>query len=68
MAATSHNNRKEDAQLLYIMEFASSRLPQAMELRPFICGKRDDFFAVDVRRHALAQALEHQEVELLYVS
>ncbi len=48
---TSDNNRKKDARLLYMMVLASSRLPRTMELRTFICGNRDDFFAVDVRRN-----------------
>ncbi len=46
--ATALNNRKKDAQLLYTIVFASSRLPQALELRAFVGGNRDDFFAVDV--------------------
>jgi hypothetical protein len=51
----THNNRKEDARLLYMMELASSRFGALVELRTFMAPKRDDFFAVDVRRHAAAQ-------------
>ena len=52
MSGTPANNRKKDARLLYMMELASSRLPQALELCTFVSGNRDDFFAVDVMRHA----------------
>lgn len=51
-------NRKKDARLLYMIELArparraasvtSSRLPHGFELRTFICGNRDAFFAVEV--------------------
>jgi hypothetical protein len=44
----AYNNRKKDARSLYMMELASSRLPQALELRAFVGGNRDDRFAVDV--------------------
>ena len=43
----AYNNRKKDAQLLYTVEFASSRLPQALERSTFVGGNRDDFFAQD---------------------
>ncbi len=49
--ATSDNNRKEDAHLLYFMVFASSCFAAPAELRTFIASKRDDFFAVDVIRN-----------------
>ena len=49
---TAANNRKKDAHHGTYMEFASSRLPQALELCTFVSGNREDCFAVDVRRHA----------------
>ncbi len=39
--ATAHNNRKEDARLLYIMVLASSRFAVFFELRAFMASKRD---------------------------
>jgi hypothetical protein len=38
------NNRKEDAQLLYTMVFASSRFAALIELRTFMASKRDELF------------------------
>ena len=49
---TSYNNRKKDAQLLYMIGFASSRLPQALEQSTFVSVNRDDFFANHVICHA----------------
>ena len=44
-ARTAYNNRKKDAQLLYIIVFGSSRLLQALEQSTFVGVNRDDFFA-----------------------
>jgi hypothetical protein len=53
--ATATNNRKKEAHHGTYIEFASSRLPlhHGCYAR-FISGNRDDFFAVDVRRHAVS--------------
>ncbi len=51
-SCASANNRKEDAQLLYTMVFASSRFGAVVELRTFVAPKRDDFFAADVSRNS----------------
>lgn len=51
MSAAAYNNRKKDAQLLYIMVFASSHFAALVELRAFIASKRDDFFANHVKRN-----------------
>ena len=52
VSATATNNRKKDAPYYICKVVASSRLPQGLELRTFMSGNRDDFFAVDVIRHA----------------
>jgi hypothetical protein len=55
--AAAANNRKEDAQLLYMMVLASSRLPLYHGyFAKFICSNRDGFSAVDVMRHALVSS------------
>ena len=48
---TATNNRKKGARHSICNVLASSRLPQALELRAFICGNRHDFFAMDVVRN-----------------
>ena len=60
---TSYNNRKKDAQLLYIIVFASSRLPQALEQGTFVGGNRDDFFANHVMRHTAERAQESEQIQ-----
>ena len=47
------NNRKKDARLLYIMEFASSRFAALIELCTFMASKRDELFCG--RRYAQAK-------------
>ena len=59
--ATATNNRKKDAHHGTYMEFAPSRLLRAMELRTFVGGNQDDFFAVDVRRHATGRSRTNRE-------
>ena len=60
--AAAHNIRKKDAQLLYMMELASSRLPQALELRTPVRGNRDDFFANHVMRNAPRRSNQMVEI------
>ena len=51
MFAAAHNNRKEDARLLYMMELASCSCPQ-FGCFAFICsGQEDNFFAGHVMRN-----------------
>lgn len=54
--ATATNNRKKEAQLLYTMEFASSRFAALIELRTFMASKRDGLFC-DGRYASLCRPL-----------
>jgi hypothetical protein len=47
-------NQKEDAPHLHIWWSLHPDSSQALELRPFVAGDRNDFFPVDVRRHRRA--------------
>ena len=63
--ARTPNNRKKDASRPRTCrerlkrKLASSRLPRSGCSAKFICGNRDDFFAVDVSRHCFARLINN---------
>ena len=64
------NNREEDAHLLYVMVFASSRLVSLLDGTHVYLWttKRDDFFRRHVKRHCFPVALSHPTPFLKWIS